>query len=40
MWVSNGQLPHALNGYALMPSRLKEKVEMVKPFFTRSYGKF
>jgi hypothetical protein len=40
MWASSGQLPHALNGYALMPSRLKEKVEMVKPFFTRSYGEF
>ncbi|KAL3775134.1 hypothetical protein ACHAW5_010322 [Stephanodiscus triporus] len=37
MWVSSGQLPHALNGYALMPPRLKERVEMVKPFFTRSF---
>ncbi|KAL3809371.1 hypothetical protein ACHAXA_004374 [Cyclostephanos tholiformis] len=37
MWVSNGLLPHALNGYELMPSRLKERVEMVKPFFTRSF---
>jgi len=37
MWVANGQLPHALNGYALLPSNLKERVETVKKFFTRSF---
>ncbi|KAL7542095.1 hypothetical protein ACHAXR_013215 [Thalassiosira sp. AJA248-18] len=37
MWVANGQLPHALNGYALLPSRLKERADMVKKFFMRSF---
>lgn len=36
-WVANGQLPHALNGYALLPSKLKETCQMVKAFFTRSF---
>ena len=37
MWVANGQLPHALNGYALLPKKLKERVGMVKNFFMRSF---
>lgn len=37
MWVSSGQLPHALNGYAMLPSDMKEGVEMVKNFFGNSY---
>ncbi|KAL7551411.1 hypothetical protein ACHAWF_016095 [Thalassiosira exigua] len=36
-WVANGQLPHALNGFALLPSRMKERVDMVKKFFARSF---
>ncbi|EED96006.1 predicted protein [Thalassiosira pseudonana CCMP1335] len=35
-WVANGLLPHALNGYALLPSKLKERVVVVKNFFARS----
>lgn len=37
MWVANGQLPHALNGYTILPSKLKAKVEVLKKFFMRSY---
>ena len=36
-WVASGQLPHALNGYTLLPSRLKEKLDLVRPFFLRSF---
>jgi len=36
-WVANGVLPHALNGYALLPLDLKDKVVMAKKFFARSF---
>ncbi|KAL7463707.1 hypothetical protein ACHAXS_004064 [Conticribra weissflogii] len=36
-WVANGLLPHALNGYALLPSDLKNRVVMAKKFFARSF---
>lgn len=36
-WVSNGQLPHGLNGYAQLPEKHKERVNMVKNFFVRSF---
>lgn len=36
-WVTNGSLPHALNGYALLPANLKDRVIMVKKFFVRSF---
>ena len=36
-WCRNGLLPHALNGYALLPPILREKVFMVKNFFARSF---
>lgn len=35
-WVANGSLPHALNGYALLPAEMKDRVDMVKKFFIRS----
>lgn len=37
MWAANGQLPHVLNGYSLLPTILKNDVQMAKSFFTRSY---
>ncbi|KAL9188003.1 hypothetical protein ACHAXT_006381 [Thalassiosira profunda] len=37
MWTASGQLPHALNGYELLPSKLKERIELVKRFFERSF---
>ena len=36
-WVANGLLPHALNGYELLPPELKEKVGAIKQFFLRSF---
>jgi hypothetical protein len=36
-WVANGSLPHALNGYALLPTELKERVNTVNKFFIRSF---
>ena len=36
-WVANGLLPHALNGYVLLPTDLKEKVGAIKQFFMRSF---
>jgi hypothetical protein len=36
-WVANGYLPHALNGYALLPADMKDRVVMVKKFFVRSF---
>lgn len=36
-WVANGVLPHALNGYALLPLDLRDKVVMAKKFFARSF---
>ena len=36
-WTANGLLPHALNGFALLPQKLRERVVVVKKFFVRSY---
>ena len=36
-WAANGQLPHVMNGYSMLPTILKNNVQMAKSFFTRSY---
>jgi len=36
-WVSNGLLPHALNGYELLPLGIKEDIQTIKNFFSRSF---
>ncbi|KAL7489050.1 hypothetical protein ACHAW6_014635 [Cyclotella cf. meneghiniana] len=35
-WVANGLLPHALNGYALLPLKLKDRMVTIKKFFIKS----
>jgi hypothetical protein len=36
-WAANGQLPHVLNGYSLLPTSLRNDVQMAQLFFCRSY---
>ena len=36
-WVSNGLLPHALNGYELLPSGIRDEIQTIKNFFSRSF---
>ncbi|KAL3761959.1 hypothetical protein ACHAWU_010136 [Discostella pseudostelligera] len=37
MWAANGQLPQVLDGYSLLPTTLKNDVQMAKSFFSRSH---
>ena len=36
-WAANGLLPHALNGYELLPTGIKEEIQTIKNIFARSF---